>query len=304
MFAKWIEHLRGKKVWIMGCGGGYDIFTGLPIYFELEKQGIEVILGNFSLTKDELIQKGEKIEENCYLVTKEYRLDGDISYFPEYYLMKQLQRPIYTIYHQGNLGDLEKTYKKIIEKEKVKVVILVDGGCDSLMFGKEKELATPVEDMMNIFVVSQLNLNNIISESYLLCLGLTADCHHGITLDDIWKNISLLTSNGGFLGSCSLSLSDLSVQLYSSIFSQCHPSHSIVNCSIISSLEGHYGNFHHPMLNNRLSNQLLDINPLLSMYFLFNLPILSNHIEYLSGFSREFDSDQIDSYISTWHSNL
>ena len=45
---------------------------------------------------------------------------------------------------------------KLITQKDIDVVIIADGGCDSLMSSIEKELATPVEDMMTIYVVNEI----------------------------------------------------------------------------------------------------------------------------------------------------
>jgi len=39
-----------RKVLVAGCGGGYDILSGLPLYFALRRQGKSVYLANLSFT--------------------------------------------------------------------------------------------------------------------------------------------------------------------------------------------------------------------------------------------------------------
>jgi len=39
-----------KNILIAGMGGGFDVFCGLPIYFELKKHGINAHLANFSFS--------------------------------------------------------------------------------------------------------------------------------------------------------------------------------------------------------------------------------------------------------------
>lgn len=43
-----LEHKR--RILIGGCGGGFDIFAGLPLYFSLKSLEVEVFLGNLSFT--------------------------------------------------------------------------------------------------------------------------------------------------------------------------------------------------------------------------------------------------------------
>jgi hypothetical protein len=37
-----------KAVLLLGMGGGYDVFCGIPILFELQKEGVPVVLANLS----------------------------------------------------------------------------------------------------------------------------------------------------------------------------------------------------------------------------------------------------------------
>jgi hypothetical protein len=40
--------LSAKNILLVGMGGGYDVFCGMPIYYELRKAGKNVILGNLT----------------------------------------------------------------------------------------------------------------------------------------------------------------------------------------------------------------------------------------------------------------
>lgn len=45
------DALEGKsKILISGCGGGFDVFAGLPLYFALRHAEVDVFLGNLSFT--------------------------------------------------------------------------------------------------------------------------------------------------------------------------------------------------------------------------------------------------------------
>ena len=39
-----------KNILISGAGGGFDLFCGIPLYFNLVAQGKKVTLANFSFT--------------------------------------------------------------------------------------------------------------------------------------------------------------------------------------------------------------------------------------------------------------
>jgi len=39
---------KSNNILIMGMGGGFDVFAGLPLYFTLEKMGMKVHLANYT----------------------------------------------------------------------------------------------------------------------------------------------------------------------------------------------------------------------------------------------------------------
>lgn len=53
---------------MIGCGGGYDIYVGLPLYFELNKRGVQIKLVNFSFTSIENLSLFNKLEEDKFEV--------------------------------------------------------------------------------------------------------------------------------------------------------------------------------------------------------------------------------------------
>ena len=67
---KMYGHLRSsKRVLISGCGGGYDVFCGLDLMFNLLDQGKHVVLGSYTFTKSDLLMTvGKQVTESCYKV--------------------------------------------------------------------------------------------------------------------------------------------------------------------------------------------------------------------------------------------
>lgn len=132
---------QSENILLAGAGGGFDIYAGLPIYFNLKKQGKNVILANFSFTW--LTQTtSEMIVPFCYKIKGG---DSDLSgrnYFPEKYLHQYLtqQGDWATLYAFDRVGvkPIRDAYKYIIKEHKIDTVILIDGGTDSLMFGDEE----------------------------------------------------------------------------------------------------------------------------------------------------------------------
>jgi hypothetical protein len=51
------EHFdQSQIILITGCGGGYDVFAGIDIAFNLMSQGKKVIFGNFTFTQEQLLK--------------------------------------------------------------------------------------------------------------------------------------------------------------------------------------------------------------------------------------------------------
>jgi hypothetical protein len=76
---------NSKNILIAGAGGGYDVFCGLPLYFNLKSQGKTVHLANLSFA-DVIGSTGRKITES--LVEVKATTNGYGSYFPELYLSR------------------------------------------------------------------------------------------------------------------------------------------------------------------------------------------------------------------------
>ncbi|HLU12168.1 MAG TPA: hypothetical protein VK003_21000, partial [Oceanobacillus sp.] len=52
-----------KNLLIAGMGGGFDLFCGLPIYFELTQRGHTVHLANYSFADIANLREGEFLTE-------------------------------------------------------------------------------------------------------------------------------------------------------------------------------------------------------------------------------------------------
>src|SRR5262249_25344204 len=73
-----------KNLLIAGMGGGYDIFCGLPIFFELRSRGQNVHLANYSFSFLHGIQNALYLTKSLVGVTAD--LTSWYPYFPEKYL--------------------------------------------------------------------------------------------------------------------------------------------------------------------------------------------------------------------------
>ena len=63
--------LQGKNILFIGCGGGYDIFCSLPLYFKYyQSLSTNMILANYSFTNNELLKLGIPITDSSFLISK------------------------------------------------------------------------------------------------------------------------------------------------------------------------------------------------------------------------------------------
>lgn len=277
-----------RHILIAGAGGGYDVFCGLPLYFYLRRQGKQVYLAN--LTFSCLFgAQGRQITNSILEVTVD---SGGLNYyFPERYLCEWFRRQgeqvsVYCIYRTGALP-IAKAYQALAEELQLDTVVLVDGGTDSLMRGDETGLGTPQEDMASIAAVHKLTIKTKI----LVCLGFGVDAYHGVCHAQFLESVAALTQEGAFLGAFSLLASMPEVKLYCEaaeyVFQQMPESPSIVSSSVISALEGHFGNYHR---TSNTEGSKLWINPLMGMYWAFELSGVAKRSLYLEqiGDSKTF----------------
>lgn len=260
-----------QNVLLAGAGGGFDIYSGIPLYFNLKKQGKNVILANFSFSWLDKTT-AEKVYPFLWKVKSG---DGDFSgrnYFPEKYLATWLltQEEIVDIYafERSGVQPLKRSYNYLIAEHNIDAVVLVDGGTDSLMFGDEDGLGTPHEDSCSMAAVYQSKSN----KNFLLSIGFGIDHFHGVSHYRFLENVAELSKDGGYLGLFQPLLEmDEGKRFQSAVeFANKRMPHaqSIVANSILSALEGDYGNIHK---TPRTKGSQLWINPLMTIYWAFHL---------------------------------
>ena len=258
-----------KNLLIAGMGGGFDIFCGLPIYFELKKHGINVHLANFSFSDIENVDYGIRLSKTLVGVTP--NLERMYPYFPEFHLVnwfKQRRNEEVTIwsFHKTGAAPLTENYKILAEHLSLDGILLVDGGVDSLVRGDEAELGTAVEDLTSLYAVNQLSN---ISTRLIACIGFGAE--RDLTHAHVFENIALLTKAGGFLGSCSLTPQMDAYQAYDEAVTHVQSNEfqdpSVINSSIVSAVRGNYGDYH---LTEKTKRSRLWISPLMPLYWFFD----------------------------------
>ena len=258
-----------KNLLIAGMGGGYDVFCGLPIYFELKRHGINAHLANFSFSDIENLDHGIRLTKTLVGVTPK---PGRVfPYFPEFHLVnwfKEKRDEEITIwcFHKTGAAPLTENYKILAEHLSLDGILLVDGGVDSLVRGDEAEMGTAIEDLTSLYAVNQLSQ---ISTRLLACIGFGAE--QNLTHAHILENIAALTKSGGFLGTCSLVPQMKSYQAYDEAVDYVQSNEfqdpSVINSSIVSAARGNYGDYH---LTEKTKRSQLWISPFMPLYWFFD----------------------------------
>jgi hypothetical protein len=250
-------------------GGGFDIFCGLPIYFELKKHGVHAHLANFSFSDIESVDFGIRLTKTLVGITP--NAERVFPYFPELHLVnwfkeKRNEEATIWCFHKTGAAPLTENYKILAEHLSLDGILLIDGGVDSLIRGDEAELGTAIEDLTSLYAVNQLSNIPI---RQLACIGFGAE--QNLTHAHIFENIALLTKAGGFLGACSLTPQMESYQAYDEAVTYVQGREfqdpSVINSSIVSAVRGNYGDYH---LTEKTKRGHLWISPLMPLYWFFD----------------------------------
>jgi hypothetical protein len=193
------------------------------------------------------------------------------AYFPEGHLAKWFrsegQEVTIWCFEKTGVRPLIENYQTLAEHLELDAILLVDGGVDSLLRGDEAQIGTILEDAISLIAVSTLKQ---IPLRMMACLGFGAE--QEIHYAQVFENIAKLTSLDAFLGSCSLHQQMGGYQLYEAAVSyvQAQPSQdpSVINSSVISAVQGHYGDHH---LTEKTRGSRLWISPLMAIYWFFDV---------------------------------
>jgi len=272
---------KANNVLVAGAGGGFDIFCGLPLYFALESAGKQIHLANlsFSFLPPPQVMKGPRMSSSLLKVTADAPYLTE--YFPEKFLSQWFREqgrevPVYCFERTG-VKPLLASYQTLVDHLSIDTILLVDGGTDSLMRGDEAGLGTPQEDMSSIVAVNELN----VERKMLACLGFGVDYFHGVSHAHFLEAVAELTRANGYLGMFSILEEMREAQLYreaSEYVFKHMPHHiSIVSSSILSAIEGKYGDHH---ATPRTQNSKLWINPLMPVYWCFKVSAVAERLLY------------------------
>jgi len=267
------------RILIAGAGGGFDVYAGLPLYVALRAAGREVALANLTFT---YLGETDARYLAPHLAVATVETTGGDRYFHERRLAEWLHEAgtpatVY-VFEKVGVRPLRAAYEHLVRELGVSAVVLIDGGTDILMRGDEAGLGTPEEDMTSLAAVSKLAG----VEGFVASIGFGIDTYHGVCHAHVLENIAAIEREGGYLGAFAVTAAMPEGRAYLSAVSRAQrltPGRpSIVNGSIAAAIEGQFGDVR---FTQRTAGGELFINPLMSLYFGFELSAVARRSLYL-----------------------
>ena len=101
---------------------------------------------------------------------------------------------------------LRALYAELCAKHAVDLIVVIDGGSDSLMIGDEAGLGDPIEDCVSVTAARLLaeDPQCCVRDAVLISVGLGCDRFNDVSDAASLRAIAEITQLGGFLGSISL----------------------------------------------------------------------------------------------------
>ena len=293
---------KSQRVLVAGAGGGFDVYSGLPIYHRLRSLGKEVFLGNLSFT--------QLAETSAHALTRAlYAVEptsaGSELYFPERALSKFLaqrgENPTVYAFEKVGVAPVREGYAHLVELHGLDAIVLVDGGTDILLRGNEENLGTPSEDMTSLTAVAAID----VPTRMVGCIGFGIDSYHGVCHANWLENVAALTQQRAFLGCTSLLSHMPETKVYVDAVNAAEAEGirqpSIVNASIVSAIEGHFGDYHR---GPRTHDSELFINPLMSLLWMFDLPAVARQNLYIQHLTDTETSWDVHLAIANFHAAI
>lgn len=250
-----------NNILFLGIGGGFDVYGSIPIFTHSSLKNKKITFANLNSSVSQSNGMFETIPGGD---TPEGRLS-------EWLIKEGHNCKVYTLSRCG--VKLMRSYLEAIKSEnEIDFIMCIDGGVDSLMTGEEEGAGTIIEDTITLSAVAKLD--NV--TTCLMCLGFGTEMEEGLCHYSAFENISKISENGGFLGSCSLIIGNPNYEAYKRAceygWKDVRKSH--IHTKVISAVEGKFGDDN---LYEGVDAQLIDktvvnwINPLMSIMWFFDL---------------------------------
>lgn len=126
---------NSQRVLLVGAGGGFDIYCGLPLFENLRSQGKQVFLASLNF-RSPAPEWGPRVFPGVVC------LQGDVSTdlvsaevcLSRFLVAEHMDTAVYCFEAQGVLGLLE-CYRSLAHALAIDAIVLVDGGTDILLRG-------------------------------------------------------------------------------------------------------------------------------------------------------------------------
>jgi hypothetical protein len=262
-----------RNILIAGAGGGFDVFSGLPLYFTLRQMGKTVHLANYSFTEFDMVRavSQPQVLIDSLLLGAQGPIQINLPYYPEGYLsrwFKEVRHENVTVWMFGRTGvvPLIQAYTQLVKHLNIDAIVLVDGGVDSIMRGDEVGSGTLVEDSISLAALDQIN----VPVKLLACVGFGTEVEEAVCHYNALENMAGLAKAGGFLGGCALTPQMEAFRLFEAacryVWQQPGHHRSHISTRIIPAVNGEFGN-HHMYESDRTP---VFISPLMSLYWFFD----------------------------------
>lgn len=300
-FLNQLSQPKVKRIFLTGCGGGFDFVHGMLLYPVLRSMGKEVTIGSYSFGDPTKIGDADTVFHEGQALAKRVTAASTPSahYGPEVHICAFLDQKypedaphsMYAYYARAfSVPVLTRLYSKIVAENEVDAVVLVDGGSDSLMRGDEEGLGDPVEDCVSVTAVADLKG---LHSKILISVGLGCDRFNQVSDAASLRAIAELTQAGGFLGAIALEPETPASLFYRQCLEHIYANQSfrsILAGAIAAAIEGEHGaGCTTQWLAGRVSPGQLFLWPLMAMLWAFDVNKVAER-SLMSSWIRELPS--------------
>ena len=185
-----------ETVLIGGLGGGGDSGGALPIALELNKLGIRTIFAGFVNAKQRDIRGAERITEALLRVTPDSSTRRVRFFDP---IISSMGYETYCICSREHRKAAVEALEWLIKTYKVKALIYVDLGGDSLVFGDEPRMGSWRADTRALSVLAEIGRKGL-AKTYLAVGVLGGEGGGSISQNHLAENVMNLLRDGAYYG--------------------------------------------------------------------------------------------------------
>lgn len=279
-----------KKLLFLGMGGGLDIVSTFLVRSSIIENMDAVTLGGIHGDSLDKFENIERINRSIAWVNRS-SLRKDKARFGEPYLSEALGEPILLLSQHNGVVGLAQDLNEFVIKEKIDLVVFVDGGIDALLIGDENELASPSTDQPTLAVAAQLNCTKFMAA---VGFGVEPEVSHYYVL----RNIANIIGNNGFLGASGLSAL-VAKSCLTIIDKVLEKSASSTILSIREALRGGFGSFNNPA---PWTKGEVFVSPLMLVVFYFDIAAVYSQSRIAQSVAGTISRNEIDKIVANFES--